>query len=273
MGLEAQCTVRVGRKTSLGSAQLEGENLVFRGDFQLNIPFERMREVSVDGDTLVVAADDEVRLELGGPVAVRWMKLIKQPRGLFEKLELGPQSRVAVVDVNDSLFVTALRERTANVAEGRVPEGAATILFGVEARDALRRLPLLRARIVDSGVIWVIRPKASKSIAEEDLLEAAREAGLAEVKSVAFSRTHTAHKLAVPVEMRGQIRRRPPILTIPPSAPALGATMGSPALPQRSRSLIVREAKTEKSRTRARARPLASKKKSRSKPKKPAKRR
>ena len=259
MALEAQCSVRMGRKVSAGTAQLEGENLIFRGDFRLTIPFDRMREVSVEGDTLVVTADEEVRFELGAPVAGRWMRLIKQPRGLFEKLEVGPQSRVAVVDVNDSLFVTALRERTASVSEGRVPEGAATILFGAETRDALRRLPLLRARLVDTGVLWVVRPKASKSVSENDLLEAAREAGLVETKSVAFSRTHTAHKLAVPVEMRGQVRRRPPILTIPPSTPALGSKTGSVT--------------PEKTRTRARARPLSSKKKSRSKPKKPTKRR
>jgi hypothetical protein len=273
MGLEAQCTVRMGRKASAGTAQLEGENLVFRGDFRLAIPFERIREASVEGDTLVVSADEEARFELGAPVATLWMRLIKQPKGLFEKLELGPQSRVAVVDVNDSLFVTALRERTANVAEGRVPEGAGAILFGAETRDALRRLPLLRARLVETGVLWVIRPKASKSISETDLVEAAREAGLAEMKSLAFSRTHTAHKLAVPVEMRGQVRRRPPILTIPPSSPALGATRGGSATPQRSRAPAAREAKADKSRTRARARPLLSKKKSRSKPKKPKKRR
>jgi hypothetical protein len=232
-----------------------------------------MREVSVEGDALVIIADEEVRFELGAPVAVRWMRLIKQPKGLFEKLELGPQSRVAVVDVNDSLFVTALRERTANVAEGRVPEGAGAILFGVEARDALRRLPLLRARLVDTGVLWVIRPKSSKSVSETDLADAAHEAGLVEMKSVAFSRTHTAHKLAVPVEMRGQVRRRPPILTIPPSTPTLGEKAGGAATPQRSRAPASREAKAEKSRTRARARPLSSKKKSRSKPKKPKKRR
>jgi len=259
MGLEAQCTVRIGRKASAGTAHLEGENLTFRGDFALSIPFERMREVSVAGDTLVIGGDEEVRLELGAPVAVRWMKLIKQPKGLFEKFELGPQSRVAVVDVTDSLFVAALRERTANVSEGRVPEGAPTVLFGAETRDALRRLPLLRARLVDTGALWVIRPKASKAISETDLLEAAREAGLVETKSVAFSRTHTAHKLTVPVEMRGQIRRRPPILTIPPSAPMLGSKMGGLA--------------AEKPRARARARPLNQKKKSRSKAKKPTKRR
>lgn len=249
MGIEAECTVRVGRKASAGTAQIEGETLLFRGDFRLSIPFERMREVAVDGDSLVVTADEEVRFDLGAPVAVRWMRLIKQPKGLFEKLELSPQSRVAVVDVNDSLFVTSLRERMASIAEGRVPEGAGAIFFGAETREALRKVPLLRARMADVGALWIIRPKGSKAISEADVLEAARDAGLVDTKVVAFSRTHTAHKCVIPVEMRGQARRRPPIMTIPPSAPVLGLKAGAPT----------RDATPEKPRTRARARPPASK--------------
>jgi hypothetical protein len=257
MGLEAECTVRVGRKASAGTAQLEGEALLFRGDFRLSIPFERIREVAVDGDALVVTADDEVRLELGAPVAVRWMRHIKHPKGLFEKLELVNQSRVAVVDVSDSLFVAALRERMTSIAEGRVPEGAAVIFFGAETREALRKVPLLRARMADAGALWIVRPKGSKVISEADVLEAAREAGLVDTKVVAFSKTHTAHKCVIPLEMRGQLRRRPPIMTIPPSAPVLGMKAGAPT----------REAKAEKPRTRARARPAASQR-SRSKAKK-----
>src|SRR5277367_4481373 len=99
MGQEAECTVRVGRKTSTGKALLETETLVFRGDFRLDIPFDGMREVAVDGGALVVrTTDQEARLELGAPVAERWARLIKEPKTLFEKLEIGPQSRVAVVN-------------------------------------------------------------------------------------------------------------------------------------------------------------------------------
>ncbi|HZU82299.1 MAG TPA: hypothetical protein VE987_05260 [Polyangiaceae bacterium] len=238
MGLEAECTVRVGRKASTGTAQLEGETLLFRGgDLRLEIPFERMRDVSVDGDALVIAADDETRFELGAQVADRWMRLIKQPKGLFEKLEVGAQSRVAVVDVTDPLFLTALRERTASVAEGRVPEGFAVIFFGAETRDGLRKLAILRARMVDAGTLWIVRPKGSKAITEADVLEAVRDAGLVDTKVVALSRTHTAHKCVIPVELRGQARRRPPILTIPPSAPVLGGAgsgSGSRAKPEKS---------------------------------------
>ncbi len=232
MGLEAECTVRIGRKTSPGKALLEGDTLIIRGDSRLEIPFERMRNVAVEGAELVVRTDDhEVRLELGAGAPDRaadlWMRLIKEPKGLFEKLEVGLQSRVAVVDVGDPLFITSLRERTASVVEGRVPEGAPVIFFGVETREALRKIALLRARMVSTGTLWLIRPKGSKAISEADVSEALRNAGLVDTKVVAFSKTHTAHKCVIPVELRGlAVRPRPPILSIPPSAPVLGPKKG-----------------------------------------------
>lgn len=225
MGLEAECTVRAGRKTSAGTALLEADKLVFRGDFHLEIAFDAMRSVTVEGPALVIRTDDqEARFEVGAPVADRWVRLIKEPKGLFEKLEVTPQSRVAVVDVADSLFLTALRERTASVAEGRVPEGAPIIFFGAETRDALRKVQLLRARMVDSGVLWILRPKGSKDVSEADVFEAVRGAGLVDVKVVAFSKTYTAHKCVIPVELRGNAPRpRPVFLSIPPSAPMIVA--------------------------------------------------
>jgi hypothetical protein len=197
---------------------------------RLDIPFGQMRDVGVDGESLVVRTDEhEARFELTEPIAERWARLIKEPKGLFEKLELGPDAKVAVVDVQDPIFLMALRERTAEVVEGRVPQGASTIFFGVDSREALRKLPLLRARIVDSGVIWVIRAKGTggtggtggaKAVAEADVFAALRDAGLVDTKVVALSRTHTAHKAVVPLELRGQgLRRRPPIVSLPPGPP------------------------------------------------------
>ncbi len=232
MGQEAECTVRVGKKSSAGKALLEGEVLVFRGDFRLDIPFDRMKDVGVEGGSLVVRTDEnEARLELGGPMADRWARLIKEPKGLFEKLEVTAESRVAVVDVRDSLFLTALRERAAQVVEGRVPGGAALIFFGAETRDALRKVQLLRARMMETGVLWIVRPKASKVISEADVFEALRGAGLVDTKVVAFSKTHTAHKAMIPVEMRGQAVRRPAFVTLPPPPPGTVVVKAPKATP------------------------------------------
>lgn len=238
MGLEAECTVRVGRRSAAGTALLEGEVLLFRGDMSLRLPFEDMRDVSVDGDALVVKTEDqEARFEIGAPIAERWLRLIKEPKSLFEKLEVGPESRVAVVDIHDSMFLTALRERTASVAEGRVPEGAPVVFFGAETRDALRKVQLLRARMIDTGVLWIVRPKGVKTITESDVFEAAKTNALVDTKVVSFSRTHTAHKLVIPVEMRGQpIRQRAPIISIPPSAPTMQPKKGSASKPSKKKS-------------------------------------
>jgi hypothetical protein len=245
MGLEAECTVRVGRKTSLGKAQLEGEALVFRGDFRLEIPFDAIRSAKADGPELIVStAEQEARFELGAHVAERWARLITEPKGLFEKLDVNADSRVAVVDVIDSLFITALRERTAHVAEGRVPEGAPIIFFGAETRDALRKIQLLRARMIDTGTLWVIRPKGSKTITEADVFETIRSAGLTDTKVVSFSKTHTAHKCVIPVELRGKpAPPRPPILSIPPP-PSMIAAMKKAAA--KSAAVRAKRAKPKK---------------------------
>jgi hypothetical protein len=275
MGLEAECTARVGRKTSAGTALLEGERLVFRGDFRLEVPFDSMQEVRVQGVALMFRTEDqEVTLELGPPVADRWARLIKEPKSLFEKLEVGPQSRVAVVDIADSLFVTALRERTASVAEGRVPEGAPIIFLGADNRESLRKIQLLRARMIDSGVLWVVRPKGSKEISEADVLEAIRAAGLVDTKVVGFSRTHTAHKSVIPVEQRGQATRpRPAFVSIPPSAPMIAALKKAAAKAAKAAARSAKSARKDQPKAKPRA---AAKKKSAPKPKaksKPKKRR
>jgi len=223
MGLEADCTVRMGKKALVGRAYLEGETLSFRGDTRLDIPFDQMGDVKAEGDALIVRTEgQEARFEVGPVIANRWARLIKEPKGLFEKLEIGSQSRIAVVDVQDSMFLLALRERTTGLAEGRVPGDSPTIFFGVETHDSLRKIQLLRARMMDSGVLWIVRPKGSKTLSEADVFDAIHGAGLVDVKVVSFSKTHTAHKCVIPVELRGQpIRMRPPIVSIPPSAPAI----------------------------------------------------
>ena len=144
----------------------------------------------------------------------------KEPKGLLEKLEIGPDSRIAVVGVNDVPFLSAVRELVASMVDGRVPAGAPTIFFGADTREALEKVPLLRARMADSGALWIIRPKASKAISEADVLGSIRASGLVDTKVVAFSRTHTAHKSMIPVELRGKGIPRPPIVSIPPPPPA-----------------------------------------------------
>jgi hypothetical protein len=205
MGLQAECTVRVGRKTAVGQALLETKTLIFRGEFGLRLSFDRIGKVAVEAGALVVRTPDrEARFELGNAVATRWARMIQEPKGLLDKLDVTSQSRIAVVGVMDPVFVLSLRERVASVAQDQVPQGATIIFFGAETRTALRRVPLLRARMVDTETLWIVRPKGSQAIAESDVLGTIRSAGLVDTKVVAFSGTHTAHKCVIPVEQSGR---------------------------------------------------------------------
>ena len=42
-------------------------------------------------------------------------------------------------------------------------ERAPVVFFGAETKDTLRKIQLIRARMSDTGVLWIVRPKASKS--------------------------------------------------------------------------------------------------------------
>jgi hypothetical protein len=255
MGLEAQCSVRVGRRSGSGTALLESKTLVFRGDVRLSIPFDSIREAHIEGGALLVRTrDQEARLELGAATAERWLRAIQEPKGLLEKLELDAQSRVAVVDVHDAPFLGALRERTILLGEGRVPAGAAVIFFGADTREALRRLPLLRTRMPAEGVLWVLRPKASKTIAEADVFAALREASLVDTKVVSFSRTHTAHKAVIPVELRGRPIPKRAIVSLPPQAIPAISQRGDPMEGLQRRSKSTGAAKSGPASTRSRAR-------------------
>jgi hypothetical protein len=50
--------------------------------------------------------------------------------------------------------------------------------------------------------VWVIRPKGSDRISENDVMAAGRAAGLYDVKVVRFSDTHTAQKFVIPKKDR-----------------------------------------------------------------------
>jgi hypothetical protein len=101
-------------------------------------------------------------------------------------------------DFSFQIAFAAMRDVTLRAGS----EGVPVVFFGAETRDALRHIPRLRARMPDSGALWVVRPKGSKEIAEGDVFAAGRAAGLVDTKVVAFSSTHTAHKWVVPVEQR-----------------------------------------------------------------------
>jgi hypothetical protein len=203
MGSEAVCLVRFGEQASEGKALLETTELIFRGDFRLRIPFREITQLdSEDGQLRVRFSEGTAVFDLGRD-AEPWAAKIRNPRGLMDKLGVKSGQTVAVVGIEDSEFLQQLRGRTGAVATDNPRSDADYVFYEADRLDDLARLSELASSIKKKGAIWVVSPKGKGALVKDtDVMAAARQAGLVDTKVVAFSATHTALKLVIPVTKR-----------------------------------------------------------------------
>jgi hypothetical protein len=204
MGLEANCTLRVGRRSWTGAAHLEDTSILFRGaDTRVVIPFTKVLQVDANGGTLSITHADGLARFVLGPAAPTWAAKIRNPRSLLDKLGVKPGMRVAVVRVDDPDFRTKLLERTVDVVDGPVRSNFDLVFYGTESARGLSRLGSLRRAIKPNGAIWVVHRKGKEAtLRDVEVFAAAKAVGLVDTKVVSFSTTHTAEKLVIPVNQR-----------------------------------------------------------------------
>jgi hypothetical protein len=201
MGAEAPCSVTVDGKRAAGKALLETEELVFRSpSLRLVVKFATIETLRADDGVLHVGWDGRKAAFELGPTAAKWLEKIKNPRSRAEKLGIKAGQRVALVGGSDETLAAEVEARGASL--GALRAETDLIFYFVEARAALARLGALAKKLKKDGAIWVIRPKGVLAITEKDVLSAGRESGLVDVKVAAFSPTHTAEKLVIPVNRR-----------------------------------------------------------------------
>jgi hypothetical protein len=206
MGLEADCDVRFGRQSSSGHARLEEKELLFRGDFRLKIPFGDVRSLEVKRGVMRVGfSGGEAAFDLG-PEAEKWADKILNPRGLLDKLGVKPGMKVSLLGIDDDGFVTQLRARTDDIAEGRAAKGSDLVFVKMTAAGEVARLKTLREAIQPNGAVWVVWPKGRKAFREDDARNAGPAAGLVDVKVASFSETLSALKMVIPVKDRPRMR-------------------------------------------------------------------
>lgn len=198
MGLEANCTARFQKQTSVGKAHLEEKELVFRGDFRLKIPLKDVASAEAKRGSLTVKFSGGTAVFELGAQAEKWAFKIRYPRSLLDKLGVKPGARLSVLGVADKDFFRQMRERGADFAEGRALKDSDLIFFAAESKDALKKLKALESSLQPAGAIWVVYPKGQKHITELDVIAASKAAGLVDVKVVSFSETHTGLKLMIP---------------------------------------------------------------------------
>jgi hypothetical protein len=186
------------------AAHLDADAVRLRGPFRLDVPFTDIRELAVRGDSLRFDTPaGNVTLELGASEAAKWLKAIREPKPLLAKLGIKRGMRVCLRGPLEADFVrdvaTLLDDAPATTLRGRF----AAIVARLDAPAELATLATLRAHLEPAGMLWLIAPKGKSSPVPEAVLRQAYLAqGLVDVKVAAFSPTHTAVKVVIPVAQR-----------------------------------------------------------------------
>ena len=202
MGLEAKCSLRVGRGIFAGAAHLNTDRVEFRGETRLDLPFAAIKSAEVGPGGALKITHSGGFATLGLPdraTAEKWALKIRYPKSLIDKLGVKPDSRVAVLGVADPDFLGQLQERLGAPAAAQPGRDLDFIFHAADSTAELAKLKSLKARLQPAGAIWVVslKGKAAK-IKDTDVMKAARAAGLVDIKVCGFSATHTALKLVIP---------------------------------------------------------------------------
>lgn len=207
MGLEARCRVTWNGETRTAGVHLDSAVVEVRGRPGLKVPFVSIQRTSVRGGELVLEAEAGTLVLALGAAASAWASKIASPPSRAKKLGLGPGRRVCIIGVTDAALAAEVLAAGGETVAARAR--ADVVLYGVSAPRDLERLSALRSSIEPDGAIWVVRIKGKgAAVKEAEVMSAARAAGLVDVKVVAFSETHSADKLVIPVAERGTARTR-----------------------------------------------------------------
>jgi hypothetical protein len=198
MGTEARTTLRIGDTSYAGTALLESDELLFRGETRLRIGLADIRAVTAIEGVLRVEHTGGVAAFALGPIAAKWAHRIEHPRTLSDKLGVKRGMRVAILGIEDESIRSQLLTSGAELVEGRVPAGTPMVILRVTSAKELSAIAKHASAIARDGALWVVHPRGDPAVADTVIFAAASAAGLTYTKVVRFSETDTAEKLVIP---------------------------------------------------------------------------
>ena len=119
-----------------------------------------------------------------------------------EKLGVKPGLRVAVIGLKDPEFMEELKEAGARVSARSGPGPFDMIVLRLDSTSDLPLLLDAKKRIVPNGMLWAVWPKGRKEFREDDIRHFGPQAGLVDVKVMAFSDILSGLKLVIPLALR-----------------------------------------------------------------------
>ena len=201
MGFDTTCSATYNKQTSVGRAQLEGDHVLFRGDFRVKLPLSSVTDVSTRAGVLSLKSSDGTLALSLGPAAEKWAAKIVNPPNRLQKLGVKPGMKVSVLGLGDAGFEAELKAAGADVA-ARLRQDSDQIYVAIESSKDLERFKAVLASLKQGGAVWAIRRRGLKDASEAATMAAGIAAGLVDVKVARFSETHTAEKFVRPVKSR-----------------------------------------------------------------------
>lgn len=206
MGLEAKCTLRQAGEAVSVKAHLNTDRLELRGGARLDVPFKAVEAIAAkpDGTLQLKHAGGTTELVFSdAKTAEKWAEKIRSPKSLIDKLGVKPESRVAVLGVDDAAFLAEATARLGAKPPTKVAPNLDFLFYAADTAADLAKLKTLKAHLQPAGAIWVVSRKGKEAtIKDVDVMRAARAAGLVDNKVCSFSVTHTALKLVIPKAAR-----------------------------------------------------------------------
>ena len=204
MGLEARCEARVRdgagvERAGVGTALLESEELVVRGEARVRVPRAAITEAAAhDGILTVRWRDGSLELTLGA-AATKWAtRLHEAPKPAIDKLDVKPGMLVSAVGIGDAALLAQLDARAGRLVRDRVEPGSDVVLLGVERAADLDAIAPAAAAMAERGALWAVHPRGVREVQDTAIFAAARAAGLTYTTVARVSDTHTAEKLVRP---------------------------------------------------------------------------
>ena len=145
MGQDVHCIATWNGRRSIGTASLETDDLLFRGEFRLRIPFKTVTDLAADeGRLTVTIAEGTVIFNLGVR-AQQWAERIRNPKGVLDKLGIKPEMLVSVLGVPDQWFLDELTSRVQDVRVGKVARSSDVIVAAINTPKELTVFEKLQA--------------------------------------------------------------------------------------------------------------------------------
>lgn len=187
MGREALIHAEAGGEAGEVKALLEARELILRGEIRRKYPITEMRDVRVEGASLLFrCGGDHVSLSLGEKAAASWLKAISTPPpSLRDKLGLGSGRKALVVGpCDDSDLDDALRDTRTDD-----PSDAAMVVARIDGPADLRAA----LAVCGNLPLWTIYPKGkATTFGDAAIRVQLRGCGWRDTKSCAVSERLTA---------------------------------------------------------------------------------